>query len=149
MNCTRTVQFQAGFKAVKSAKRLETIAASQKRFKKRPNIRFGSVRFGDSVFFRRFGSVRFEWRSSRNRPTQVNNQPRSRDWLSANQGPVFPDILPVQHYSQHDHSRYHTGCGHNTKLHPSVSLCQHLSCHPSWLFDYTSGTEIPQHNILH
>ena len=26
---------------------------------KRPNIRFGSVRFGGSVFFRRFGSVRF------------------------------------------------------------------------------------------
>eukprot|EP00116_Pleurobrachia_bachei_P010192 sb/3470454/ len=29
------------------------------RIRKRPNIRFGSVRFGGSVFFRRFGSVRF------------------------------------------------------------------------------------------
>eukprot|EP00116_Pleurobrachia_bachei_P018026 sb/3478288/ len=29
-----------------------------------------------------------------NRPKQVNNQSfRSRDWLSANQGPVFPDLV--------------------------------------------------------
>eukprot|EP00116_Pleurobrachia_bachei_P014213 sb/3474475/ len=46
---------------------------------------------------------------SRNRPEQVNNQSeivifRSRDWLSANQGPVFPDSVGSCNTHTHTHA---------------------------------------------